>query len=86
MALIAERRRTRTPADALVRSLLTTLFFLAPALVVRCAGLHPMPLVSLVVYGAAVVAASFLLAWAAEAASSTCPVAWPSRSWPSSRC
>lgn len=68
MALIAERRRTRTPADALVRSLLTTLIFIAPALVMRCAGLQPMPLVSLVVYGAAVVAASFLLAWAAEAA------------------
>lgn len=68
MALIAERRRTRTPADALLRSLLTTLIFIAPALVVRCAGLHPTPVVSLVVYGAAVVAASFLLAWAAEAA------------------
>lgn len=68
MALIAERRRTRTPADALLRSLLTTLIFIAPALIVRCGGLHPTPVVSLVIYGAAVVAASFLLAWAAEAA------------------
>lgn len=68
MALIAERRRTRTPADLLLRSLLTTAIFIAPALVVRCAGLHPAPVLSLVVYGAAVVAASFLLAWAAEAA------------------
>ncbi|MHA7651187.1 sodium:proton exchanger [Mycobacterium sp. ML4] len=68
MAVIAERRRTRTPADALLRSLLTTLVFIAPALVIRCAGLHPTPVLSLVAYGAAVVAASFLLAWAAEAA------------------
>lgn len=68
MALIAERRRTRTPADALLRSMLTTLIFIAPALIVRCAGLHPTPVLSLVIYGAAVVAASFLLAWAAEAA------------------
>ncbi|MDP7704439.1 sodium:proton exchanger [Mycobacterium sp. TY815] len=68
MALIAERRRTRTPADLLLRSLLTTAIFIAPALVVRCAGLHPAPVLSLIVHGAAVVAASFLLAWAAEAA------------------
>lgn len=82
MALIAERRRTRTPADALLRSLLTTLIFIAPALVVRCAGLHPAPVVSLVVYGAAVVAASFLLAWAAEAAQIDVSGVWPSPSSP----
>ena len=39
-----------------------------PALVLRFGGLHPTPVLSLVIYGAAVVAASFLLAWAAEAA------------------
>ncbi len=68
MALIAERRRTRPAADALLRSLRITLIFITPAVVVRGAGLHPAPVLSLVVYGAAVVAASFLLAWAAEAA------------------
>lgn len=52
----------------LVRSLLICAAFIAPALVVRFAGLHPTPVLALVLYGAAVVAASFLLAWAAEAA------------------
>lgn len=66
MTLLAERRKT--PADTLVRSLLITSVFIAPALVVRCIGLHPNPVVALFIYGAAVVAASFLLAWGAEAA------------------
>lgn len=52
----------------LIRPLAVTLAFIVPALVVRIAGLHPKPIVALVIYGAAVVAASFLLAWAAEAA------------------
>jgi cation:H+ antiporter len=39
-----------------------------PALVTRFAGIHPWPLVALLLFGAAVVAASFVLAWAAEAA------------------
>lgn len=39
-----------------------------PALVVRLGGPAPPPVLALVVFGAAVVAASFLLAWAAEAA------------------
>src|SRR3979409_1595118 len=39
-----------------------------PAVVVRVAGLHLDPIVALLIYGAAVVSASFLLAWAAEAA------------------
>lgn len=39
-----------------------------PAVVFRIGGFAPAPLVDLVVFGAAVVAASFLLAWAAEAA------------------
>lgn len=68
MALRADRNRLRTSADILVRSLLITLLFIVPALVVRFGGLHPAPAVALVLYGAAVVAASFLLAWAAEAA------------------
>ena len=45
-----------------------TAAFIIPALVVRIAGLHPNPVAALLIYGAAVVAASFLLAWAAEAA------------------
>lgn len=39
-----------------------------PAVVFRVAGLAPNPVVDLLVFGGAVVAASFLLAWAAEAA------------------
>ncbi|EIC66348.1 Sodium/calcium exchanger family protein [Mycobacteroides abscessus M94] len=41
---------------------------MAPALITRVGGLHPSPVLALVIYGAAVVAASFVLAWAAEAA------------------
>lgn len=40
----------------------------APAIVLRVAGVHIHPVADLLVFGAAVVAASFLLAWAAEAA------------------
>jgi len=40
----------------------------APALIVRLSGLHPAAALSLATFGTAVVAASFLLAWAAEAA------------------
>src|SRR6266581_2918631 len=39
-----------------------------PALVLRLAGVHPPACLGLLAFGAAVVAASFLLAWAAEAA------------------
>jgi cation:H+ antiporter len=52
----------------LIRSALLTAIFIAPAVVVRIADLHVDPVVALLVFGAAVVAASFLLAWAAEAA------------------
>jgi cation:H+ antiporter len=38
-----------------------------PAIVLRTSGTHPEPILSLLLYGGAVVAASFLLAWAAEA-------------------
>ena len=40
----------------------------APALVLRLGGVHPPAAFGLLAFGAAVVAASFLLAWAAEAA------------------
>lgn len=52
----------------LLRSVCITALFMAPALVTRIGGLHPNPVAALVIYGAAVVAASFILAWAAEAA------------------
>jgi cation:H+ antiporter len=58
------RARRRT----LVRSALITAVFIVPAVVVRIVGLHPDPVVALLTFGGAVVAASFLLAWAAEAA------------------
>jgi cation:H+ antiporter len=38
-----------------------------PAIVLRLSGMHPDPIVALALYGIAVVAASFMLAWAAEA-------------------
>jgi cation:H+ antiporter len=56
---------TRRP---LVRSLLLAAAFVLPAVVLRLTGVHPSPVVSLLAFGAAVVAASFVLAWAAEAA------------------
>ena len=51
-----------------MRSLLLAAVFVAPAVALRLTGVHPNPVVSLLAYGAAVVAASFVLAWAAEAA------------------
>ncbi|RUP33409.1 MAG: sodium:proton exchanger [Mycolicibacterium sp.] len=42
--------------------------FVLPAVALRVTGVHPDPVVSLLAFGAAVVAASFVLAWAAEAA------------------
>lgn len=42
--------------------------FFVPAIVFRFSGLHAAPWVTLLVFGSGVVAASFLLAWAAEAA------------------
>ena len=58
----------RSPRRTLSRSALVTAVFIVPAMVVRIAGLHLEPIAALLVFGAAVVAASFLLAWAAEAA------------------
>src|SRR5580693_2351028 len=58
----------RAPWRTLTRSALIIAVFIIPALVVRVVGLHLDPVAALLVYGAAVVAASFLLAWAAETA------------------
>lgn len=59
---------TRSPRRTLVHSAFVTAVFILPALVARLGGLHPNPIAALVIYGGAVIAASFLLAWAAEAA------------------
>src|SRR6201998_741730 len=56
------------PSRLLFRPLGIVAFIICPALVVRVIGIHPSPILGLITYGAAVVAASFLLAWAAEAA------------------
>ncbi|BBY23546.1 sodium/calcium exchanger family protein [Mycobacterium stomatepiae] len=59
---------SHAPRGTLFRSALITAMLIAPAVVVRVIGLHPDPVVALLIFGAAVVSASFLLAWAAEAA------------------
>jgi cation:H+ antiporter len=59
---------SRSPRRTLSRSAVITAIFIAPAVVVRVVGLHPDPVAALLIFGAAVVSASFLLAWAAEAA------------------
>lgn len=53
---------------ALVRRIVLCLVLMSPAVVFRITGFAPNPVVDLLVFGGAVVAASFLLAWAAEAA------------------
>lgn len=53
---------------ALIHRVGLCLLIAAPAIVFRLFGFHPNALLDLVVFGAAVVAASFILAWAAEAA------------------
>jgi cation:H+ antiporter len=53
---------------AIVQRLLICLGIAAPAVVFRIAGFAPSPVVDLFLFGAAVVAARFMLAWAAEAA------------------
>jgi cation:H+ antiporter len=52
----------------LFRSLAIVVVVICPALVLRVLSVQPSPILSLIAYGAAVVAASFVLAWAAEAA------------------
>ncbi|WP_405061029.1 sodium:proton exchanger [Kribbella sp. NBC_01505] len=51
-----------------LRPVLLLLLVAVPAVALRLAGTHPPALVSILVFGLAVVAASFVLAWAAEAA------------------
>lgn len=51
-----------------LRPVLVCLVIAVPALALRFAGIHPTPVVALMLFGAAVVAAAFALAWAAEAA------------------
>jgi cation:H+ antiporter len=63
-----DRSTVARPSRSLIRSALITTVFIMPAVVLRVVGLHPNPVLALCVYGAAVVSASFLLAWAAEAA------------------
>jgi cation:H+ antiporter len=58
----------RAPWRTLTRSLVITAVFIVPAVTIRITGLHPDPVAALLIYGGAVVAASFLLAWGAEAA------------------
>ncbi len=67
-ARAGDGRHSLPPGWALWRSLSIAAVVIIPAMVVRLGGLDPDPLVALAIYGAAVVAASFLLAWAAEAA------------------
>jgi cation:H+ antiporter len=52
----------------LLRSLSLTSAAVLPAVILRLGGFHPNPVVSLLIFGAAIVAASFVLAWAAESA------------------
>ncbi|WP_213816876.1 sodium:proton exchanger [Glaciihabitans sp. dw_435] len=52
----------------LLRRIIILLAIATPAIVFRITGFAPNPVLDLVVFGAAVVAASFMLAWAAEAA------------------
>jgi cation:H+ antiporter len=56
------------PSRTLFRSLAIVVVFICPALVLRVLAVQPSPILGLIAYGAAVVAASFMLAWAAEAA------------------
>lgn len=53
---------------ALIGRLALCLLIATPALIFRLLGFHPNPVLDLLIFGAAVVAASFVLAWAAEAA------------------
>ncbi|HEY0187351.1 MAG TPA: sodium:proton exchanger [Cellulomonas sp.] len=58
----------RPPGRLLVRSFVLIGVLVLPAVTLRLSGMHAAPLLQLAIYGTAVVAASFLLAWAAEAA------------------
>ncbi len=60
--------RSAAPSHTLFRSLAIVAVVISPAMVLRVLGIQLDPVVGLIVYGAAVVGASFVLAWAAEAA------------------
>lgn len=62
------KKASRSHRRTLARSALATGLFIAPAMVARIGGMHLDPVAALLIYGAAVVSASFLLAWGAEAA------------------
>ena len=51
-----------------LRPVLVLLVVAIPAVALRLTGTHPPALASMLIFGLAVVAASFVLAWAAEAA------------------
>lgn len=53
---------------ALIKRIILCLSIASPALVMRISGAHFSPVIDMLIFGAAVVAAAFLLAWAAEAA------------------
>lgn len=53
---------------ALIRRIVLCLLIATPAVVLRFAGLTLIPVAEMLIFGAAIVAAAFLLAWAAEAA------------------
>jgi cation:H+ antiporter len=63
-----DRRDAVVLLARLARPLALCVVLTLPALVLRATGAHPSAVLSLVLFGAAVVAASFVLAWAAEAA------------------
>ncbi|MBT0769550.1 hypothetical protein KIH74_11500 [Kineosporia sp. J2-2] len=58
----------RADRGRLIRSVGLCVLLALPALVIRLSGAEIQPVVAMLVYGAAVFAASFVLAWAAEAA------------------
>jgi hypothetical protein len=59
---------TQASAATLAQSVAIAAVFSIPALGLQFSGIPANPVLSLVIYGAAVIGASFLLAWAAEAA------------------
>jgi cation:H+ antiporter len=60
--------RSTVSSRILFRSLAIVTAVICPAVLLRVLGVQPSPILGLITYGAAVVAASFVLAWAAEAA------------------
>jgi cation:H+ antiporter len=60
--------RSAAPSRTLLRSLAIVAVVISPALTLRVLGIQVDPVVGLVAFGSAVVGASFVLAWAAEAA------------------